>query len=195
MFLGVTGNSGTGQSTVAAAFAALGANVCSLDATGHRLLERESIRSVLSMRLYRPDFMSMSGSEVRADLSRSAFAWPDIMEAVEAVLHPLMKRWAMFSRSLLGSLEGVWVLEGALIFEMDLDVLLDSVVLVSDTEERSWKRLAKRDGIDRDIVSKRWARQLPLSRKRCLADHVIENSGSLDELNEEAQRLYISLTS
>ncbi len=194
MFLGVTGNSGTGQTTVAAAFSALGASVCSLDATGHRLLERSSVRSALAKRLYRPDLISMSGPELRAELSHYAFARPDIMEAVEAVLHPLMKRWTFLSRSLLGNREEVWVLEGALIFELNLDGLLDSVVLVSDTEKRSCKRLEKRDGIGRDIVSARWARQLPLGRKKRLADHVIENSGSLDELNEEAQRLYISLT-
>jgi dephospho-CoA kinase len=194
MFLGVTGNSGTGQTTVAAAFSALGASVCSLDATGHRLLERNSVRSALARGLYRPDLISLSGPELRRELSLYAIDRPDVMETVEAVLHPLMKRWAFLSRSLLRNREGVWVLEGALIFEMNLDGLLDSVVLVSDTEERSCKRLEKRDGIGRDIVSARWARQLPINRKKYLADHVIDNSGSLAELNEEAKRLYISLT-
>jgi dephospho-CoA kinase len=194
MFLGVTGNSGTGQTTVADTFATLGARVCSLDATGHRLLKRNSVRSALAVRLSRPDFMSMSGSEMRAELSRSAFTRTDIMEAVEEVLHPIMRRWALLSRSILENLEGVWVLEGALIFEMGLDGLLDSVVLVCDTEERACKRLEKRDRISSDIVSARWARQLPLSTKRCLAEHVIENRSSLDELIEEARRIYILLT-
>jgi dephospho-CoA kinase len=194
LFIGVTGNSGTGQTTVARVFSAMGAGVCSLDETGHRLLEREVVRYALAKRLYKPELKSMPGSGVRRELSRTAFSSPGTMDAVEEVLHPLMKRWAVLSRSRLEDIEGVWVLEGALIFEMGLEGLFDRVILVRDTMERSAHRLSARDGIGNEVVTARWARQWTLDRKAGLADCVLENSASLDELNEKARRLYISLT-
>ena len=75
-----------------------------------------------------------------------------------------------------------------------LSQTMDSVILVADTPERASARLQARDGIGSDTVSSRWARQWPIERKRILADHVIENSGTLEELNDSARRLYISLT-
>jgi len=193
MFVGITGNSGTGQSAVAAVFAGMGAVVCSLDGAGHRLLDRKYVRSDLAMKLYRPELTHMTGLSVRTELARSAFTDHGIMEALESVLHPRMRRWASLSRQLLDGSGGVVVLEGALIFELGLDALLDRMVVVTDTERRSAERLRARDGVGPEIVTARWKRQWNLQRKAGLADYVLENRGTLSELNEEAKNLYISL--
>jgi dephospho-CoA kinase len=192
-FLGVTGNSGTGQSTVAGVFGELGARVCSLDAAGHRLLDRFYVRSDLAMRLYRPELTTLSVVRIREELGLRAFRDVGVMDALESVLHPRMKRWASLGRRMLDGEGGVTVLEGALIYELGLDRLLDRVVVVTDTIERAGSRLENRDGVGTDIVSARWQRQWPIERKAGLADFVLENSGSLGELNDAARNLYISL--
>jgi dephospho-CoA kinase len=193
MFVGITGNSGTGQSAVAAVFAGMGARVCSLDETGHRLLDRQYVRSRLAMVLYRPELTSMTGPCVRAELARSAFADGRVMEALESVMHPRMSRWARLSRRLLEGSGGMSVLEGALLFELGLDSLVDRIVVVTDTERRAAERLRSRNGVGPDTVTARWKRQWNLQRKAGLADYVLENRGTLEELNAEAANLYISL--
>jgi dephospho-CoA kinase len=106
----------------------------------------------------------------------------------------MMIRWAGLCRSVLEGSPGIWVLEGALLFELGLDTLVDMVILVSDSLNRVQERLIDRDRISTDVVVARWAHQWPLSRKRDLADIAVDNCGTLEELTEKAERLYISLT-
>ena len=51
-----------------------------------------------------------------------------------------------------------------------------------------------RDGCDADEVERRVASQMPLDEKRALADHVIDNSGSLEETERQVRELYRELT-
>jgi len=194
MFIGITGNSGSGQTTVAEVFERLGARVCSLDETGHRLMERRQVRSALAKSFCRPEFEHFSGAEIRRQLSDSIFLEQELLTLLESVLHPVMIRWAGLCRSVLDDRPGIWVLEGALLFELGLERHADTVILVSDSLNRVQERLIDRDRIDPEIVLARWAHQWSLSRKRHLADIVVDNSGTLEELTEKAERLYISLT-
>lgn len=194
MFIGITGNSGSGQTTVAGVFERLGARVCSLDETGHRLMERRQVRSALAKSFCRPEFEHISGTEIRRQLGDSIFLDQERLTLLESVLHPMMIRWAGICRSTLEGNPGIWVLEGALLFELGLETLVDTVVLVSDSLNRVQERLIERDRIDAEVINARWAHQWPLSRKRHLADIVVDNSGTLEELTEKAERLYISLT-
>lgn len=57
------------------------------------------------------------------------------------------------------------------------------------------ERQITRDGYDRDEAERRIASQMPLDQKRALADHVIDNSGSLEATERQVQELYASLTS
>jgi len=194
MFIGLTGNSGTGQTTVAGVFQKLGARVCSLDETGHRLMDRRQVRSALAKSFYRPEFEHISGALIRRQLADSIFLEQEHLTLLESILHPMMIRWAGLCRSILEGSPGVWVLEGALLFELGLEKLVDTVILVSDSLNRAQERLVDRDRIDTEVVLARWAHQWPLSRKRHLASIVLDNCGTLEELTEKAERLYISLT-
>ena len=82
-----------------------------------------------------------------------------------------------------------------MIFELGIETVLDTVVVVADTLERVRERVIERDP-DRpaDIAESRWRAQWPMQRKIGLADHVIVNDGSLEQLTLSAERLYIALT-
>ncbi len=177
MLVGVTGTAGCGQSSAAAAFGSLGAEICSLDAVGHELLSRRYIASALAVSLGRPELRTMPGEGIRAALRGEAFADPELMHGLCAVLHPRMRRWARLSASSLRSRKGIFVLEGALLIEMGIAGLADSLVVVAADRETCISRMVERDRIDRLTALKRLDMQLPLTEKLMRADWVVWNGG------------------
>jgi dephospho-CoA kinase len=190
MLLGVTGNSGCGQTTFAAELARCGAGVCSLDNVGHRLLKRPRVAREVGDVLELPGLSDQAPAAIRRRVGERVFGQPEMLRALNSLVHPMMRRWAHLSAARLGGRPGLFVLEGALILELDLAVLLDHLVVVEDTLERCQHRLAARDGADPETVRARWRAQWSLERKRACADAVVRNSGGRQELREQARALY-----
>jgi len=127
-----------------------------------------------------PELSEIRGDELRAALRDIVFSDPVQMEKLNSIVHPRMKRWAVSSAARLrnGAATGIWVLEGALIYELGLDVLLDLVIVVSDTPERCARRISERDGVSTGVALQRWNFQMSLDEKEATSDIVIANHGS-----------------
>jgi dephospho-CoA kinase len=180
--VGITGNSGCGQSTAAGYASGLCAGVCSLDSVGHRLLERHYVVSDLAMKLCRMDLLELRGPVLRRELGRTAFTDPALLDAVNRTLHPRMQGWARMTAARARVLPGIRVLEGALIVELGLAPLLDRLIVIRDTLERCAERISDRDGVPVTETALRWRSQLPLETKASMADWVIDNTGGKDDM-------------
>jgi len=191
--VGITGNSGCGQSTAADFASGFCDGVCSLDSVGHRLLDRSYVASDLAMRLCRPDLLRLRGPELRRELGRTAFSDPALMDAVNAVMHPRMQGWARAAAARLRTLPGLWVLEGALIVELGLAPMLDRLIVVRDTLERCAVRVSVRDEVPETETALRWERQLPLESKASMADWVIENNGSKADMRTRIVSIFAGM--
>jgi len=195
ILVGITGNSGCGQTTAAGFASAYCSGVCSLDETGHRLLERQYVLSDLVMRYCMPELSELRGDDLRSVLRDIVFDDPHEMEKLNSVVHPRMKRWAISSAARLrnGADNGIWVLEGALIYELGLDALLDLVIVVSDTPERCARRISVRDGISTGEALKRWSFQMSLAEKEAACDIVITNQGSEDDMGRAIRSIFVRM--
>ena len=71
---------------------------------------------------------------------------------------------------------------------------MDGVLVVTADMELRKLRILQRSGIDEDDFNRRESLQMPINKKIQLADHVIENNGSLAELKLEVAELYHRLT-
>ncbi len=182
MLVALTGNSGSGASTVAGFWEERGCRVCSLDRTGHRLMEKPRIRAALKV----PGLDRVSGPQARRILRERAFTEPGLLDDINRVMHPVMIRWVAFCAERCRGLPGVWVLEGALVFELGLEKYFDTVVAVVDTPERAVLRIIQRDGVSRRVATARRRRQLPPEIKAGKADLVIRNSGTLEDLERSS---------
>ena len=188
--IGITGNSGCGQTTAAKYISEECSGICSLDQIGHRLLNRQYVISELSDAFSRPDFNHLDRESIRAELRKIVLNDAKAYAILNSVLHPRMIRWAVHSAKILRKLKGIWVLEGALICELGIHELLDYLIVVQDSKQRSISRVSARDNISLEDAAKRWEVQLPIENKSTIADAVVNNSGELDYMKQQILTIF-----
>ena len=175
--IGLTGGIAAGKSEALAAFKRLGAATLSSDAVVHELLETEPLRGRLSER-WGPEVLSEEGVN-RPKIGEIVFADPDQLTWLEAQIHPLVqKRTAEWLLSLPQETE-VAVVEVPLLFEAGSDRVFDTTVAIVTADEVRRERAAARGHA---LVDEREARQLTQVEKAERAEHVIENDGSVEDL-------------
>lgn len=182
--IGLTGGIAAGKSEALAAFKRLGAATLSSDAVVHELLETEPLRGRLGER-WGADVLSEKGVN-RPKIGEIVFADPDQLTWLEAQIHPLVqKRTAEWLLSLPEETE-VAVVEVPLLFEAGSDKVFDTTVAIVTADEVRRERAAARGHA---LVDEREARQLTQPEKAERAEHVIENDGSVEDLERALSAL------
>jgi dephospho-CoA kinase len=160
----------------------------SSDAVVHELLETEPLRGRLSER-WGPEVISDEGVN-RPKIGEIVFADPDQLTWLEAQIHPLVqKRTAEWLLSLPQETE-VAVVEVPLLFEAGSDRVFDTTVAIVTADEVRRERAAARGHA---LVDEREARQLTQIEKAERAEHVIENDGSVEDLEGALSALLAKL--
>jgi dephospho-CoA kinase len=186
--IGLTGGIAAGKSEALKAFARLGAATLSSDAVVHELLEGEPLRGRLEER-WGPEVV-VDGRVDRAKIGEIVFADPEQLTWLEAQIHPLVKeRTGAWLLSLPEETE-VAVVEVPLMFEVGSDEVFDTTVAVVAADELRRERAAARGHA---LVDEREARQLTQMEKAERADHVVENDGSVEDLERALSGLLARL--
>ena len=124
----------------------------------------------------------------RAALGRIVFSEIEARRWLEQLVHPVVRR--RFEQDLKGLSEAPCiVLMIPLLFEAGQTDLCSEVWLVDCEEEQQLERLMQRDGLSEQEAQLRIKAQWPLSRKRALADRIIDNRGPDTALNETVKAL------
>lgn len=186
--IGLTGGIAAGKSEALKAFERLGAATLSSDAVVHELLESQELRDRLAAR-WGPEVVS-DGKIDRAKIGEVVFADPEQLAWLEAQIHPLVQaRTAEWLLSLPAETE-VAVVEVPLLFEVGGERPFDTTVSVITSDEVRRERAAARGHA---LVDEREARQLPQAEKAKRAEHVIENDGSVEDLEQALSALLAKL--
>ena len=182
--IGLTGGIAAGKSEALAAFRRLGAATLSSDAVVHELLETEPLRGRLIER-WGPEVAPPEGVD-RARIGEIVFADPDQLAWLEGQIHPLVgKRTKAWLASLPADTE-VAVVEVPLLFEAGRDDDFDTTVSVVAREDVRRERAEARGHA---LVDERQARQLSQTEKAARAEHVVENDGSVEDLERTLSAL------
>lgn len=182
--IGLTGGIAAGKSEALKAFARLGAATLSSDAVVHELLESEPLRERLAQR-WGPEVLADGGVN-RAKIGEIVFADPEQLSWLEEQIHPLVQeQTANWILSLPADTE-VAVVEVPLLFEADSDKAFDTTVAVVTADEVRRERAAARGHA---LVDEREARQLTQPEKAERAEHVVENDGSVEDLERALSAL------
>jgi dephospho-CoA kinase len=188
--IGLTGGIAAGKSEALAAFERLGAATLSSDVVVHELLESEPLQGRLVER-WGPEVVS-DGHVNRAKIGEIVFADPEQLTWLEAQIHPLVQaRTAEWLLSLPAETE-VAVVEVPLLFEAGSDGVFDTTVAVVTADEVRRERAAARGHA---LVDEREARQLTQGEKAERAEHVVENDGSVEDLERALSALLAKLES
>ena len=157
MLIAITGNSGTGVSTVSNVWKKLSndLSICSLDKIAHRFLNKLSVKKELEKELFISGLSEMTMNEIRILLREKAFSDPEVLLGINKILHPRLHRWVFFKANELKTKNTIFVLDAALIFELQLEKCFDYIVTVSDKQSRVIERLVKRDKITASLTLKR----------------------------------------
>jgi dephospho-CoA kinase len=196
--IGLTGGIGTGKSTVARMLEELGAVVIDSDAIVHELQAPGTPLLAEIAAAFGPEVLLADGSLDRAALGARVFADAEARARLNAIVHPAVGRESL--RRLEAARArgaGLVVLDIPLLFETRLhgtasraNLGVEAVVVVYAPRELQIRRQVERNGYDRAEAERRVDAQLSIEEKRRLADHVIDNSGSLEATRDQVRALY-----
>ncbi len=192
--VGLTGGIACGKSTVAARLAARGVPIVNDDEAAREAVAPGSDGLAEVVREFGAEVLASDGSLDRPRLGRIVFADDARRRRLMAITHPrigaiLRERFARAERS--GA--PIVVYESALLIENGAADAWRPLVVVTTRPEIQLERLCRRSGLGRDEALARIRAQLPLERKAALADHVVENSGSVAELERAVDALHRAL--
>jgi dephospho-CoA kinase len=187
----LTGGLGAGKSTALAALGRLGAATISTDAIVHELYADDEVIAAVTERW---------GSEVapggvvdRSAIARRAFASPDERAWLEGLLWPLVARRVAAWRAEQERRDPppvAAVVETPLLFEAGMEGVYDATIAVVADEAVRAQRAAARG---HHALDERAARQLGQAEKAARATHAVENSGSLEELEQRLAEVLAKL--
>jgi dephospho-CoA kinase len=186
--VGLTGGIGSGKSTIAMRFAALGAPVIDADFVSHAVTRpgESGWRAVRDA--FGPGFIGDDGEIDRAALRAAVFADPAERRRLEALLHPLIR--ADIDRQLAATAAPYTILMVPLLLESGRQPERYARILVVDCRETTQvARVAARSGLAESEVRAIIAAQIPRDARLALADDVIDNDGELSHADGAIARL------
>jgi phosphopantetheine adenylyltransferase/dephospho-CoA kinase len=181
--IGLTGGIASGKSTVAQFFRDRGIPVIDADVLGHRTYEPGTDTFNAVVAAFGQDLVAADGTIDRRVLGGKVFGKPDELKRLTDIVWPGIRRLANEELSELETAgNNLAVLEAAVLFEAGWEDLCTEIWVVVVEPDIAVKRLASRNGLDEEAARARIASQLSNAERTAKADVVIENNGSLAEL-------------
>jgi dephospho-CoA kinase len=191
--IGLTGGVGSGKSTIARILESKGAVVVDADAIGRQMLQpgRKALQEVRSR--FGDQVIAADGSLNRAALAQIVFSDPVARSELEAITHPeilaeIARRIDEIDPS------KIVIIEAPLLYEarerVEKALRLDGLIVVASRPEDQIDRLVRGRGMSPEDVQARISAQATLEEKVGVADYVIDNYGTLEDLEAEADILW-----
>ncbi|ALC15740.1 dephospho-CoA kinase [Desulfuromonas soudanensis] len=194
MILGVTGGIASGKSTVTEILASLGATVVSADQLARQAVRPGTETLERLVRRFGPSILLPDGTLDRKALGSLVFADETARKDLNAIIHPAI---AALAEARLQELSRrglpLIVYEAPLLFEAGAAERVDAVLVVRLHEDLQLRRLMERDGLDEGSARARIASQMPQEEKVARADFLVDNSGSLQQTEEQVRRIFSRL--
>lgn len=178
MIVGLTGNIGSGKSTIARAFKALGWLVFNSDDVAKlAYLDKDIKKEVIHLL---GDGAYQNNQLNKEFVSQSVFYDKSLLENLNGIIHPYVKK--QFNLFVNSHPKQLLLKESALLFETNIYKELNKTILVTANDIERLKRIRKRDGISEELALKKMSSQMAQSEKSKLADFMIENNDNSEVL-------------
>ncbi len=186
--IGLTGGIGSGKSVVATLFSKRGIPIISADKIAHQLTHPGSPQLKQISAKFGDDVFTRDGELDRKKMAQIIFSNPDKKEQLETILHPPIRE-AMHHQTDMLSAPYV-ILEIPLLLESGQYRDMDRVLLVITSLEIRKKRLLERGVLNTQQIEKIIGQQADDKERLEIADDVIENNSTQDQLSKQVERLH-----
>ena len=186
--IGLTGNIATGKSLVARMLSDWGAHVIDADALVHKLQRKGTPVWASIVGQFGEEILRANGEIDRAKLGALVFSDPVALRRLESIVHPAVGAEIERQLSDLGPPASdlrVVVIEAIKLIEAGLHERCNALWVVTSRPEVQLERLMRTRGLSEADAQVRIAAQPPQSKKAALADVLIENNGTVDDLRAQ----------
>lgn len=189
LIIGLTGGIGSGKSTVANEFKALGIEVIDADKVARQVVERGQPALEEIKTYFGSDIVDDTGALNRSVLRNIIFKSEHKKQWLNALLHPLIRDKMLNDIAMANS--SYVILEAPLLFENNLNQYTKYNLVVDMIEESQIKRAAKRDGSSESQIKAIVDAQMSREKRLTKADFVIDNNeNGIDTLRLQVKNLH-----
>lgn len=188
MIFGITGQTGSGKSFVSDIFRSFGVDVIDADKISHEVCAAGSECLEEIEKSFGSEIILDSGELDRRRLGSVVFSNPQKLRLLTGITHRYIKD-AVIKR-IKNSKSGICAIDGAVLIGSNMEELCEYMVAVIADEGLRKKRIMVRDGLSEEEALSRIRAQQDESFYRVHSDYVIENNGSIEELEKKARCIY-----
>lgn len=194
LVVGLTGNIGSGKSTVAQMLSERGATIIDADVLARRAVEAGTAAYERIVSRWGAEIVAPDGQLDRAALRRIVFADHEQLEELNQIVHPEVERLrTRLVEQARKRGDRVVICDIPLLFERHMTDRFGRIILVDSHRAIRLDRLVKDRGLRETEAMDMIAAQMPAELKRARADYVIDNDGTLTQLERKVQDVWTAL--
>lgn len=191
MIVGLTGGIGSGKSVAGDFFIELGIDVIDADHVSKNILDDNESAKKLFLEHFGEKFIDKNNNVDRAILRDEIFKNEDKKEALESIIHPLVREEIF---NFIENSNSVYkIIMVPLIYETNSQDFYDKIVVVDCKEENQIMRASKRDNKTKNDIINIMKNQASSDERMSIADEVIKNDSSLDDLKKQVIKVHQKL--
>lgn len=190
--VGLTGGIGAGKSEVSRLLASYGAVIVDADKIAREVVEPGTPGLAAVTAEFGEDVLSADGTLDRPKLGAIVFTDPQKLQALNAIVHPLVGARSAELEAAAGP-DAVVVHDVPLLTENGLAPLYDLVVVVDATPDTQLDRLVRLRGMAESEARARMEAQATREKRLAIADLVIDNDGPLEALEPQVRQVWQNL--
>ncbi len=192
--IGLTGGIASGKSTVSNMLKEYGFSIIDADVIAREVVEKGKPAYLKIVEEFGEGILQADGIIDRLKLGSMIFQDVEKREILNSIIHPFIRKSMMEQREFyINQDKGTIIMDIPLLFESKLTYMVDKTIVVYVDFDVQLKRLMDRNSFSEEEARERINSQMPLQKKRDLADEVIDNNGTINETRDQLLRIMESL--
>jgi dephospho-CoA kinase len=196
VYLGLTGNIASGKSTAAKFFEELGCYVLDADSISRIVMQPNEAAYEKIVETFGEGVLAEDKTLDRKALRQIVFDNPEMRHKLEQIVQPAIRE---YERKEVGRIKGqddkaIIITQAAVAIEAGTHKRFDRLIVVYADPATQLRRVMERDNISEEEAQKIIRAQMPLDEKLKFAHYVIDNSGDLESLKADVERVYELIT-
>ncbi|TFE00950.1 dephospho-CoA kinase [Jeotgalibacillus salarius] len=190
MIIGLTGSIATGKSTIASELIRLGYTVVDADQSARKVVQPGEQASLKIRETFGDEVFTEHGQLDRPKLGEIIFNHEHKRKQLNEIVHPAVRADMLSQKDqALEKGKKTVFLDIPLLFESELQWMVDKVLVVYAPEKTQKERLMKRNDYNEEEAASRISSQISIEKKREQANAVIDNSGSIEQSIDQLNKL------